>query len=553
MNEADGNIAKALLTAAAGKPGALAIIEAKSGKRFTFGEIRDQSLRYANFLAACGLAPGQRVMLMVRPGADFVCLTFALFMIGATVILIDPGMGYKNLLRSLSKVEPQALIGISLAHYFSRLFPKTFRTVKRRFTLGFTCGLGGKNLALAARFPAEFSCYQPKEEELAAIIFTTGSTGPPKGVAYPHRIFATQLAMIRDYYRIGENDTDQPGFPLFGLFSVALGATAVIPDMDPTRPARVDPKRFVDALTAHSVSYSFASPALWKVVVQYCLEHGLVLSGLKKILVAGAPVDGDLLAALRRVLPAEAEIHTPYGATECLPVISIESREILAETWAMSRAGQGICVGRPLPGIKARVIAIADQPITDIAEARPMAVGEIGEIIVSGPVVTRCYIGDEAETTAAKIADGDTFWRRIGDVGYQDDKGRLWYCGRKGHRVRISADTTLYTICCEAIINGHPDVARSALVGVAVTGWQRPVMIIEPVKSFRGDRQRLLEGVAELAAGSPVTKMLKSFLIHEDFPVDIRHNAKIFREKLATWAAQELAQSLAQAPGQKTS
>jgi acyl-CoA synthetase (AMP-forming)/AMP-acid ligase II len=520
----------------------LAIIEAKSGKRFTFGEIRDQSLRYANFLAACGLAPGQRVMLMVRPGADFVCLTFALFMIGATVILIDPGMGYKNLLRSLSKVEPQALIGISLAHYFSRLFPKIFRTVKRRFTLGFACGLGGKNLALAARFPAEFSCYQPKEEELAAIIFTTGSTGPPKGVAYPHRIFATQLTMIRDYYRIGENDTDQPGFPLFGLFSVALGATAVIPDMDPTRPARVDPKRFVDALTGHGVSYSFASPALWKVVVQYCLEHGLVLSGLKKILVAGAPVDGDLLAALRRVLPAEAEIHTPYGATECLPVISMESREILAETWAMSRAGQGICVGRPLPSIKARVIAIADQPITDIAEARPVATGEIGEIIVAGPVVTRCYISDEAETTAAKIADGDTFWHRIGDVGYQDDKGRLWYCGRKGHRVRISAEETLYTICCEAIINGHPDVARSALVGVPLADWQKPVMIIEPVNCFRGDRQQLLAEVAELAAASPVTKMIKTFLIHEDFPVDIRHNAKIFREKLAVWATQELAQ-----------
>jgi acyl-CoA synthetase (AMP-forming)/AMP-acid ligase II len=560
VNEASGNIAEALLAVAARKPGSLAIVEAKSGRRFTFAEIRDQSRRYARFLAASGLVPGQRVMLMVRPGADFICLTFALFMIGATVILIDPGMGYKNLLRSLAKVEPQVLIGIGLAHYFSRLFPKTFATVQKRFALGLACGLGGKNLAAAARLPAEFSCYQPKDDDLAAIIFTTGSTGPPKGVAYPHRIFATQLAMIRDYYHIGENDTDQPAFPLFALFSVALGAAAVIPDMDPARPALIDPRRFVNTLTNYGATYSFASPALWRVVAKYCQEHGIVLSGLKKILVAGAPVYGDLLTALRRVLPAEAEIHTPYGATECLPVISLEAQEILAETWVMSQAGQGICVGRPLPGIKARLIAISDQPIADMAGTRPVAVGEIGEIIVSGPVVTRYYIGDKAETAAAKIADSDTFWHRIGDVGYQDDGGRLWYCGRKGHRVRLSADTTLYTVCCEAVINAHHDVARSALVGVAAAGWQKPVMIIEPLKNFRGDRQRLLAEVAELAARAPVTRMIKTFLIHNNFPVDIRHNAKIFREKLAAWAARELAFEhleqafeLGLAPEQKTS
>ena len=552
MNELFGNIAEALLSVAARKPNASAIIEAKSGRRFTFAEIRDQSLRYARFLSACGLAPGQRVILMVRPGADFVCLTFALFLLGATVILIDPGMGYKNLLRSLAKVEPQALIGIGLAHYFSRLFPKTFRTVKKRFTLGFAFGLGGKNLAAAARFPAEFPCYHPQDGDLAAIIFTTGSTGPPKGVAYSHRIFATQLAMIRDYYQISENDTDQPGFPLFGLFSVALGATAVIPDMDPTRPARVDPRRFIDSLTRHGVTYSFASPALWRVVAKYCREHGIVLSSLKKILVAGAPVDGDLLAALRGVLAAETEIHMPYGATECLPVISLESREILRQTWTMSRAGRGICVGRPLPGIEARVIAISDQPIADMTETRPVATGEIGEIIVSGPVVTRCYIGDEAETAAAKIADGDTFWHRIGDVGYQDDEGRLWYCGRKAHRVRISAEKTLYTICCEAIINTHESVARSALIGVATGDWQKPVLVIEPVKGFHGDRQRLLAEVAALASASPVTETIKTFLIHENFPVDIRHNAKIFREKLAAWAARQLLGKLAQRPAPKT-
>jgi acyl-CoA synthetase (AMP-forming)/AMP-acid ligase II len=548
------NIAEALLAVAARQPQAVAVVEARSGQVFTFAEIRDRSLRYARFLADSGLAPGQRVMLMVGPSADFIGLTFALFMVGATVILIDPGMGYKNLLRSLAKVEPEALVGVAKAHLFSRLFPRAFRSVRRRFTLGRAFGLGGQSLARARRVKAEFSCYQPQDEDLAAIIFTTGSTGPPKGVAYSHRIFASQLAMIGDYYHIDEHDADQPAFPLFALFSVALGAKAIVPDMDPTRPARVDGKGFVDSLAGYGATYSFASPALWRVVARYCRENDLVLTGMKKILVAGAPVYGELLADLRRILPADADIHIPYGATECLPIVSMESREILEETWPLSQTGKGICVGRPLPGIEIRVIVISDQAIGDISQTQAVAQGEIGEIIARGPVVTRRYIGDEAETLAAKISDDNRLWHRIGDVGYQDEKGRLWYCGRKAHRVRLASGETLYSVCCEAIINTHHDVARSALVGVACLGeqaaddgrnLQKPVMIVEPRQGFFGDRGRLSQEVAELAARHETTRMLDTVLIHDDFPVDIRHNAKIFREKLALWAAAELARRAA--------
>ena len=370
-------------------------------------------------------------------------------------------------------------------------------------------------------------------EDLAAIIFTTGSTGPPKGVEYTHGIFHTQLRLIRDYFGIGAGDIDQPGFPLFGLFATALGAQAVIPDMDPTRPAQVDPEKFVASIQAHQVSYSFGSPAIWNVVSRYCIEKGVVLP-VRKVLMAGAPVPGELVERVQKILPAEGQIYTPYGATESLPVTAIEGREIVESTWAQTRMGRGACVGRPLPEMKLTIIEPVDGAIENWGVVKECAAGKIGEIVVRGPVVTRAYAGNEQETLSAKIPDGAGFWHRMGDMGYLDQEGRLWFCGRKAHRVSTEKGM-LYTICCEAIFNEHPQVRRSALVGIGSWGNQTPVLVVELLKKAKDEDQLFLE-LRELAFANPLTENIDRFLIHPSFPVDIRHNAKIFREKLADWA-----------------
>jgi acyl-CoA synthetase (AMP-forming)/AMP-acid ligase II len=310
--------------------------------------------------------------------------------------------------------------------------------------------------------------------------------------------------------------------------------------MDPTRPAKVDPEKFVSSILAHGVTYSFGSPAIWNVVSRYCLDKKIKLHSLKKVLMAGAPVPGELLERVTAILPADAEIFTPYGATESLPVISMTGKEILEKTWQHSRVGKGTCVGRPLPGIDLKVIQIQDEAIEFYDSDLDVPVTEMGEIIVRGNVVTRAYENNERETKLSKIKDkgSDTFWHRMGDTGYLDETGRLWFCGRKAHRV-ITDQGTLFTIPCEAIVNEHKDVYRSALVGVPQKIGKEgsmPVLIVEPVKGCTTSDQDILDGVRRLAAASPVTSQIKRFLIHPDFPVDIRHNAKIFREKLALWA-----------------
>ncbi len=538
MPQANCNIAQALRRAAAARPADTALIVpgSKGGRRWTFAELDNNTGFYLEFLKRQGVKGGDRVMLMVRPSMAFICLTFALFALGAVVILIDPGMGYKNLLRCIGSVAPEVFIGIPRAHIFKRLFPGPFRRVRCNICVGRGLGLLGRQLPVPDQGRRDYTVVPAEADDQAAIIFTTGSTGPPKGVVYEHRIFQAQLTRIKKYYGITPVDIDQPAFPLFALFSIALGACAVIPELDPSRPARVRPEKFIKTILEHQVSYSFGSPAIWRVIADFCAAHNIQLPSLKKILMAGAPVSGELIELMLAALPADGDIHIPYGATEALPVISISGREVVSETWPLTRQGRGACVGRPLPDTEVRIMRVVAGPVADL-DGLLLPAGEVGEIIVKGEVVTGSYFNNEPETALAKIRTADGLWHRMGDTGYFDEQGRLWFCGRKAHRV-ISGGTIHYPICCEAVFNQHPDVYRSALVGVGEEGRQRPVIVVEPLG--RVDKTQLFADLRRLALEHEHTKDINDFLIHPAFPVDIRHNAKIFREKLAVWAEDTL-------------
>ncbi len=537
------NIADIFVLTAEQQEREVAIIEAATEEKYTFGHLNSMSDSYATSFVARGMRPGNVVMLMVKPSADFVSLTLALFKIGTPVVLIDPGMGFKNLLRCIARVEPQFLVGIPKALLFSKIFSKHFKTIKASFCCGKSFGIFGRDIRKNdVENTVPFPVYQPGPEDLAAIIFTTGSTGPPKGVRYEHSVFAAQLRLVKEYYGITPQDIDQPAFPLFALFSAAIGACSVIPDMDSTKPAQVDPEKFISSIVKNNVTYSFGSPAIWNVVSNYCIENQRVLSSVKKVLMAGAPVPYDLIRRVRTILPEDAKIFTPYGATECLPIVSMEGSEILNETWEKSRKGKGTCVGRPLPGIDIKIIAIKDTVVEELTEDLILGTMEKGEIIVRGDVVTKAYEKNSTETLLAKIRDGKTFWHRMGDIGYLDEQCRLWFCGRKAHRVETKNET-LFSIPCEAIVNEHPSVFRSALVGInkkGSSGNQCPVLIVELIQSKKINKRNVLAEVQTLAKKSRLTQSIEHFLIHEKFPVDIRHNAKIFREKLAIWAQNKI-------------
>ena len=605
------NIASALTLMARNRPHATAVAcpsgRDRAGRTAytlrTFQQLDRESDLLAHGLSSVGIGRWVRTALMVKPGHEFFALTFALFKVGAVPVLIDPGIGLKNIGKCLEDARPGAFVGIPAAEGARRMLGWGKRTVKVSVTVRPDDGRGRVHLLPdlthhkrrhrddrtqrshdfsvhdpgipdfdrtitlslaqlreAGRLEADtpFEAIVPTPGATDAILFTSGSTGPPKGVIYTHAIFNAQVNMLRDLYRIEPGEIDLCTFPLFALFAPALGMTSIVPEMDATRPARVDPARIIDAIETFGVTNMFGSPALLKRVSDYGSIRCIKLPSIRRVISAGAPVSARVLESVVIMLMRGVQVFTPYGATESLPVSSMGSDEILNETRHHTDSGGGVCVGKPVPGMRAEVIQISDDAIATWSDSLIVPQGTIGEIAVQGPVVTRGYFNNDLATQRAKIigtreltsdrgTQTEPIWHRMGDLGYFDELGRIWFCGRKSQRV-ITASQTLYTIPCEGIFNKHPRVNRTALVGVKKRGRVIPVLCVELKPLVKRPRLRhrvpireqIRRELLELGSQYDHTRSIQTILFHRSFPVDVRHNAKIFREKLAVWAARRV-------------
>jgi len=550
VSDAVCNIAAVLPELASREPGRIAMRcpgtrgddgFARYDVSLTYAELDARSDAIAAGLATRGVVRGSRTVLMVRPTPEFFLLMFALFKCGAVPVLVDPGIDRRALRQCLDEAAPDAFIGIPLAQV-ARVALGWARTARVRITTGRRAWLADATLAeielAGAGAGAQLADTQP--DDTAAILFTSGSTGVPKGVVYRHRHFVAQIELLRSAFGIAPGGVDLPTFPPSAVCAPALGLTSIIPDMDPTRPAQADPRKLHHALRRFDVQQLFGSPALMAVLAR----HGEPLPTLSRVTSAGAPVPPQVVEALHRLLPPEAQFWTPYGATECLPVSVIEGRELLG-TRAATEAGAGTCVGRPVLPNEVRIVRIGDAEIADWNDVELLPAGEVGEITVAGPTATDSYFNRDAQTRLAKIrerlADGsERIVHRMGDVGYFDADGRLWFCGRKAHRVETTTGP-LYTEQVEPVFNAHPQVRRTALVGIGAHGAQRPVLCVEVQPGVpRAAHAQVSAALLAIARAEPRLSGIETVLFHPGFPVDIRHNAKIGREALAAWAATRL-------------
>ena len=517
------NIADLITTHAERHPARICLLRAhgRSGQQLSYAQFAQRVATTAQRLQTLEVRAGMRILLAIPPQLDFFVLVFALFKIGAVVVFIDPRMGRSNLRRCLQQLQLDILIAPHSLHLLLRIIAAL--RVKRTLTPAQL-----QHSATTSAVPS----WQAKPQDIAALTFTSGSTGTPKGVVYTHHIFAAQLDALQSMFAIKGDSYDLATFPLFALFGPLLGRTTVLAAMDMTRPARANPAVLIDTIRRFNIASMFCSPAVLDNLATYGAKHNLALPSLQQVICAGAPVNARILQTFAPLLPAATQVFTPYGATEVLPVAAIGSHTIISDTAAATARGAGICVGKPLASVDVKIITIAAGVLT-ASDNLLQAQGEVGEIAVHAAWLSRSYYNNAAADREARIVLQGKTYHRMGDLGYYDNQGRLWYCGRKTQRV-VCASGTLYTVCCEGIFNAHHAIRRSALVGVGTGRERRAVVCVETLSWLpRQQRQRVQLELQQLAQQFSMTAAITDFYFWRKLPVDRRHNAKILREQLA--------------------
>jgi len=516
---------------------------------YSYQELIENCDKLSFFFSKLGIQKEARVLFFVKPSLNFSVITFSLFKLGAIPVFIDPGMGLSNLLSCVRKTKPEFLVTERKGIVLRTVFRKTFSSIKKTIsTKNFPFFFSVEKILRTTSYPREIVFPKLSCEDPASIIFTSGGTGSPKGVLYTHGMFLEQVELLRREFSYTENDLDLPGFPLFSMMTIAMGVTSVIPELDPTKPALCCPEKIVKNIEDHKVTTMAGSPAIWERVGLYCKENMITLPTVRALVMFGAPISKRLHDLFRPIL-TNGTSYTPYGATECLPIASISARELEETKLPANFSYKAICVGKVISPTELKIVEESEGKNESVENLKILSPFEIGEILVKGKQVSPFYLGEKEATAKSKVKDGDHFWHKMGDLGFLDLEGRLWFFGRKAHKVRISnPPKNYYSIPTELVFNDHKAIKKTALIYLKQESSVTPALVIE-----RFDRKTKLSGqeldefkkeLLDRALSHGNTKEIKCFFLHKKLPVDRRHNIKIDRQFLSSYFNKRKEQAL---------
>ena len=528
---------------------AFAFLQNKTNEydQISFRELDIKSSRVAIYLSNNGFSKGMKTLVLVRPSIDFIILIYGMFKLGV-VPIFPPNLnlkspnGRKQFRSILERANIDALIGsrkILLISYLLRV---------RSFSNKIISMDKIRSYYLDSNNNSEYIIESDVDwaNNSVFVKYTTGSTGPSKGVIYNHNMLHSHIKLLKSE---GINSEDI-FFGRSGTLIVhpLIGLTSVI---HTNRPIETTGEEIVEAVNRWSVTACFLSPPSAINLSNY-LElldsEGFIKKAfptLERLYVGGETVSSEVVRTIEPHLssgrPKKGGYHLVYGATEGFPLCQNQAINIL-ESDSKTKSGNGICLGKAVSGVKIRILTFR-HPLEEFdnslaVDVTGKGINSIGEISVSGPVVyTRLIAGDEkafgGSLTWARDTNDRTTWHRTGDLGYIDVENRIWLVGRKKHRVELSNGVTLYPKQIEPILDSMFDI-RTALVN-GPNNSQAFIIVEKNNQNWKILEDKLKHSIPTLC------KLLKnnidfSFVpFSQSFPVDSGHQAKIRREELSIW------------------
>ena len=507
----------------------------------TFKMLNEESDLIANQLEEAGVVKGMRTLVFMAPGPDQVALFYALFKVGAVPVIISPGLSRSEFLQCIKDASAEVFIGSPKGHLYRLLHASCFNSVTTVVTMGRFRLWKGHIVSPVAQEARPYTVHPSDPDETALIFYTQGITGRPKGVVHTVASLASTLSLLAGLVDFKKGDTAICLHPFYSLLFPAIGITSVTPPMDLNFPLEADMEKLVGLMLKTGATHVMASPAFFSMLGGHLAEMGLSLPAIRKIICFGAQVIPEYMIDFMATIPEDAQVTLCYGSTEAFPISTLDFREMVSETRSLSEKGYGICVGKPIAECQTGLIPIRDEVFAHFEYDFFLPDGEVGELAVEGRHVSRRYFENpNGEANTKMKGPNHTLWHRTGDLAWRDKKGRLWLCGRKSSMVK-TAQGPLYALSCETIFNTHPEVQRSALVGLGDAEEKAPVIIIEPrQKSGKKRKAALFEELFDFAKSNGVTSTIDTILFHDALPVDGYHLTEIMRDEAVSYAQKQV-------------
>jgi olefin beta-lactone synthetase len=504
----------------------------------TYQNLASKVSQFRRGLRDCGLLRDQKVLFLSPLSDTTLALLLAVMAQGACPIIIDPGMGLKKMRRCIVDMEPDGVIGSTKGILLVYALGRALKSVTWRVSTSRSPFVVSGSVPQFFKYSTDKEALDVSSNGDALYAYTSGATGRPKAVAFTHTMLNEQVRILRETCAFDDFSVNMPLLPVFSLFDMAIGVTTVIPPLSSSRPIALKENDIINCINQYQVTHTFGSPPLLLKIGRFVEETSITIPSLKKVVLMGAPVGRETFESLSRVYSSE-KLVLSYGATEALPV-TMATHVTLSDFEGNSPGNEifyGTPLGRTLKQTHVRIVPLSKKELDEVMRGPFCPPGEIGEIVVSGNQVSPYYGVNISATKHGKAFFEGKLWHRMGDCGYLDDDGNLFFCGRVKHCIEVGG-TSYFSIPVEEIVNRHPWVARSALIKYERT--QALGLVIEPVKgafpSSTYEEQLFVEELLRLTQRFLATKSIRHFFFHRSFPVDPRHNAKVYREQLQEWA-----------------